>query len=45
MTTYFLVFRSEEYSLERVEVEIFENATSQNKKRFTFIDVRILQLK
>ena len=37
---YFLDFRPEEYDLKRVDVEVFENVTTQNNKRYSFIDVR-----
>ena len=37
---FFLDFRPEEYDLKRVEVEVFENVTTQNNKRYSFIDVR-----
>ena len=37
---YFLDFRPEEYDLKRVDVEVFENVTTQNSKRYSFIDVR-----
>ena len=37
---YFLDFRPEEYDLKRVDVEVFENVTTRNNKRYSFIDVR-----